>query len=325
MEKTCGIYAIQNLNTCKKYIGQSVQIETRLRGHLCDLRKKEHHSSYLQNSFNKHGENAFIMGIVEACSRDKLNEREQYWIDYFDSKNNGYNATEVNGTGGRIFDEAARKAVSKQMKEYHANPKYAKKRKAAIEKMIKTTKERIANGEIVRCSSTHILSIRLYNKETLELEETFNNYNDACSFLDCTNYQITSNIQKIKSINAKAFTYKGYIILTNDDTIEHHLNRRKIRRLNNDINREKRKLPKKRKLTKEEKSKIYRQNSLKSLEKLRENSKGIEVYIKDTKEFVGKFPLLVDAANFLGFKSLYIHKAFNRGRNYYKGYIFLKL
>ena len=35
----------------------------------------------------------FSFEIIEKCPRNQLNEKEKFWIDYFDSKNYGYNAT----------------------------------------------------------------------------------------------------------------------------------------------------------------------------------------------------------------------------------------
>lgn len=45
----------------------------------------------------------FYLEILEECPKEKLNEREIYWIDYFDSFNNGYNGT----TGGSMANNTA--------------------------------------------------------------------------------------------------------------------------------------------------------------------------------------------------------------------------
>ena len=42
---------------------------------------------------HKYGLNHFNIELIEECSNDKLNEREKYWINYFNSFNEGYNAT----------------------------------------------------------------------------------------------------------------------------------------------------------------------------------------------------------------------------------------
>lgn len=41
----------------------------------------------------KYGEENFEWAILEECEDNELNEREIYWIAYYDTYNNGYNAT----------------------------------------------------------------------------------------------------------------------------------------------------------------------------------------------------------------------------------------
>lgn len=86
---TAGIYRIA-LTDGRCYIGQSVNIESRFRGHRLELRKGTHHSRYLQNAWNRYGEGAFTFEVVETISLDALTRaeaatalawREQHWID----------------------------------------------------------------------------------------------------------------------------------------------------------------------------------------------------------------------------------------------------
>lgn len=91
--KISGIYQIHNLNTGKSYIGSAKDIKQRWRDHKKRLRKGNHHSRHLQASWNKHGENAWEWLVLELCSIEKLVEREQVYIDQFDSYQVGYNMT----------------------------------------------------------------------------------------------------------------------------------------------------------------------------------------------------------------------------------------
>ena len=88
-----GIYAIKNIDTDKYYVGKSVYIEVRLKRHFRELREGIHHSKYLQNSFNKHGEDSFKPMILEECSEEVLFERERFWIDKLNAYKSGYNMT----------------------------------------------------------------------------------------------------------------------------------------------------------------------------------------------------------------------------------------
>lgn len=76
------IYSITNIIDNKKYVGSAVDYNVRRVRHLSNLRCNKHHSSYLQNSFNKHGEPNFVFDILEIVDDvTKLIEAEQKWID----------------------------------------------------------------------------------------------------------------------------------------------------------------------------------------------------------------------------------------------------
>lgn len=77
-----GIYKITNTKTGRAYIGSSVNITSRLAHHFNELSKGIHHCSYLQNSYNKWGKDAFDADVIEYVDDIKiLLEREQFYID----------------------------------------------------------------------------------------------------------------------------------------------------------------------------------------------------------------------------------------------------
>jgi hypothetical protein len=88
-----GIYGIKNKINNKIYVGSSINIHSRLLEHIYDLKKKIHCNDYLQNSWNKYGENNFEFCLICKCEIENLLDNEQYYIDYLDSKNRkfGYN------------------------------------------------------------------------------------------------------------------------------------------------------------------------------------------------------------------------------------------
>jgi group I intron endonuclease len=107
------VYCIKNLITNKYYVGSSSKFKVRKRQHLAELRKNKHHSSKLQNSWNKYGESSFQFVILEeVIDFSFLIEREQFWIDLLDSHRNGYNCNKKAGnyTAGEkhpMFGKAA--------------------------------------------------------------------------------------------------------------------------------------------------------------------------------------------------------------------------
>ena len=104
---TCGIYKITNNLTNKCYIGQSFHVEDRLNRHKQCPKTYSHYPLY--QDIRELGLNCFSFEIIEECSPDQLNEREIYWIDYYNSFENGYNQTKGGTTSGhpmKISEEA---------------------------------------------------------------------------------------------------------------------------------------------------------------------------------------------------------------------------
>lgn len=107
---SCGIYKITNLVNNKCYIGQSQNIQSRWSHHRSF---KEDSKNYpLYSAFKKYGMDNFKFEILEECLVDKLDEREIYWIDYYDSYNTGYNNT----TGGQGWPNAIIKISKEDLK-----------------------------------------------------------------------------------------------------------------------------------------------------------------------------------------------------------------
>ena len=91
---SCGIYKYTNKINGHIYIGQAVDIKARIRGHRFSARHLEDKDSNMpiHKALRKYGEENFDIEILEECPKEKLNEREKYWIKYYDSYTNGYNA-----------------------------------------------------------------------------------------------------------------------------------------------------------------------------------------------------------------------------------------
>jgi group I intron endonuclease len=92
--KKCGIYKITNINNNRCYIGSSIDIHKRWNEHKNNLRKNKHDNNFLQNSWNKHGEDSFLFEIIEIVNDNKfLIIREQFYLDKMKSLNrvNTYN------------------------------------------------------------------------------------------------------------------------------------------------------------------------------------------------------------------------------------------
>ena len=113
-----GIYAIVNKINGKMYIGSAINIEKRWKLHKY-LFKLNKNSKYLQREVNKYGEDNFIFKVIEYVEKEKLIEREQYWIDRYNSSEskNGYNLCKIAGSSlGFKFSKESRKKLSDSRK-----------------------------------------------------------------------------------------------------------------------------------------------------------------------------------------------------------------
>lgn len=117
-----GIYLIKNIETNKVYVGSTGNFKTRFYEHKRRLRENRHHSTYLQNSWNKRGEKAFEFIKVEFVEEQKERYiREQWWMDLFQSYNSdyGYNVVKVSELGGAVHQELTKKKISISRKKWH--------------------------------------------------------------------------------------------------------------------------------------------------------------------------------------------------------------
>ena len=89
--KHCGIYKVPCLPSDIAYIGQSVDIKERFKQHIKNGLSYAPSSNKLYSEMQKYGCENFMFEILEEVSRDKLNEREVYWIDFYRTKEYGLN------------------------------------------------------------------------------------------------------------------------------------------------------------------------------------------------------------------------------------------
>lgn len=97
---TCGIYILR-FPSGKKYIGQSVQIEKRFIEHKmcakkCFMSEKLLIRTKLNGAYKKYAWHLIEKEILEICKKEELNDREIFYIKYYNTFNNGLNCT----TGG---------------------------------------------------------------------------------------------------------------------------------------------------------------------------------------------------------------------------------
>ena len=89
-----GIYKITNLENGMAYIGQSRNIKDRWADHIkVGLGADTVTRNKLYPAMLSTGVENFTFEILEICSAEELNEREKFYIDFYDTVNYGYNVT----------------------------------------------------------------------------------------------------------------------------------------------------------------------------------------------------------------------------------------
>jgi group I intron endonuclease len=100
------IYKITNKINDKSYIGQTIQnLNKRWKNHCYDALKKLDKFKFY-NAIRKYGKDCWSLEIIEEVDNEVLlNEREYYWIAYYDTFKNGYNSTSGGERGKLLFSE----------------------------------------------------------------------------------------------------------------------------------------------------------------------------------------------------------------------------
>lgn len=114
-----GIYKITNKTNNKVYIGQSINIEQRWKTH---LKKSRILNTPLYQAMRKDGIENFLFEVIEECNQEQLNNKEKYWINYYNSTNSnkGYNilkGTHQNNNNNNLSKRTYNSLTLKQVEE----------------------------------------------------------------------------------------------------------------------------------------------------------------------------------------------------------------
>ena len=98
-EKHCGIYKITENATGRSYIGQSSDVRNRWANHLKTALGVDGGAAHTRfhDALGDIGIENFTFELLEDCPKDKLNEREKYYINFYQSNDFGWNSTKGNG------------------------------------------------------------------------------------------------------------------------------------------------------------------------------------------------------------------------------------
>lgn len=127
-----GIYCIEHIESGKKYIGKSVDVERRLAQHkhylLKPVRDMKATNRHLYNAVQKHGWEAFKTYVCEhfdSVDEELIASRELLWMDLYDTcdRNFGYNLRRDSSTKMIVHEET--RAIQSEANLGFFNPNFA--------------------------------------------------------------------------------------------------------------------------------------------------------------------------------------------------------
>lgn len=229
--KKSGIYCILNLVNQKKYIGSSKNLQERLINHKCQLLKNKHGNKILQNSWNKYYKDNFVYIILEYCEKEKLIEREQFYID------------NLNPEFNIVKEVLQHSSFGKKIHQYNLNGDYIKSYNYIIDackenNIHQSTICRFLNGTYNKggnflWSLDYVEKMKPYKKDlsnvnyfkkqvelidcnTFEIIKTFNSFKECAKYLNCYQNEISKGIKNNRKFKKKYFIRLKQATLNSD-------------------------------------------------------------------------------------------------------------
>lgn len=211
MEIISGIYKITNKINGKCYIGKSIDIYQRWNRHKIDSRPIQEggDTCTIHNAIRKYGLNNFSFEIVEIIDLPQLNEREKYWINFYDSYYNGYNDT-FGGEGTIKYDY---KSIANYWRQGYNCQQIKDIFNCDLGVITRALRLNDITEDEVRSRSNHCKPIIAYDIITLKPLKNFSSIHAACIFFDnnLNNYRWL-----LKALDTE-HTWKGYYWKTNNN------------------------------------------------------------------------------------------------------------
>lgn len=165
-----GIYVIENKINGHKYVGSAVNIKNRWRIHKHLLLNNKHKNAYLQNAWNKYGQDNFLFDIIEyIIDVSELIKIEQYYIDWMEPEYN-INPIAENSLGVKRSIETKRKMsiAAKSRPSPNKNKKMSDEQK---KKISSAQKGRISPNKNKKMSNEQKNKISIANSGKVRSEE----------------------------------------------------------------------------------------------------------------------------------------------------------
>ena len=229
---SCGIYKWTSPNG-KSYIGQSVNLEKRYYEFLYN----KHYSTsndykkltVIDKARKKHPDfEQWTYEILEYCKPNELNDREQYYINLFDTFKNGYNETSGGGQNFEISDETRKKMSDSHKGKTPSDETKEKIRQVRIGKtQSDEAKEKMRQAHIGKTLSDEhkekIRQVRIGKTQSDETKEKISKGNKGKTPWNKGKTQSDETKDKIGKANAKQvdqYSLDGTFIKTFPSTMQ---------------------------------------------------------------------------------------------------------
>lgn len=197
------IYKIENMLNHKMYIGKTdyFTVERRWAEHIRAINREDCKNRALYRAMKKYGIENFEFSIIEET--DKTSEREEFWIAFYDTYNNGYNSTL--GGDGRAYVHID----IKELKKYYRNHNFKETAKhfnvahKTLRNIMKQNNIEIESSQsIMKNNSTSVLQLSMDG----EIVCTYNSCHEAEMIISGVN---SGHISKVcRGIRKSAYGYK---------------------------------------------------------------------------------------------------------------------
>lgn len=208
--KRIGIYGIRNKIDGKIYIGKTgMNFGDRWDSHRSLLNNNKHDNPYLQNAWNKYGEDNFEFVVIEDCNVEELNEKEIYYIKYYRDLDLSYNIHD-GGDGGfmlgsHLSEETKRKIGEKnrinnlgktlsdetksKMSETHSGMKYKSMSDVGKEN-IRKAQQKYVEAHPKKLTVDNVLKIRELHRQGASYSSISRQFNVSTTCIsDICNYK----------------------------------------------------------------------------------------------------------------------------------------